>query len=86
MKANEPSKLQQFLSDKKAMAALAKSPDAQALAKMLAKRGDQAALQKAAQAAAKGSPEQLRKMVQSIVGSPDGAALLRRLDETLNKK
>ena len=86
MKPNEPSKLQQFLNDKKAVAALAKSPDAQALAKMLSRSGDQAALQKAAQAAAKGSPEQLRKMVQSIVGSPDGAALLRRLDQTLGEK
>ena len=33
MKQNEPSKLQQLLNDKKAIAALAKSPDAQALAK-----------------------------------------------------
>ena len=81
MKPNEPSKLQQFLNDKKAVAALAKSPDAQALAKMLSRSGDQAALQKA-----KGNPEQLREMVKSIVGSPDGAALLRRLDQTLGEK
>ena len=86
MKANEPSKLQQFLNDKKAMAALVKSPDAQALAKMLAQSGDQDALQKAAQEAAKGNPEQLREMVKSIVGNPDGAALLKRLDQTLGKK
>ena len=53
---------------------------------MLAQQGDQAALQKAAQEAAKGSPERLREMVKSIVGSPDGAALLRRLDETMGKQ
>ena len=86
MKQNEPSKLQQFLNAKKAIAALAKSPDAQALAKMLSQSGDQAALQKAAQEAAKGNPEQLREMVKSIVGSPDGAALLRRLDQTMGGK
>lgn len=86
MKENEPSKLQRFLQDKRAIAALAKSPDAQALARMLAQQGDQAALQKAAQEAAKGSPERLREMVKSIVGSPDGAALLRRLDETMGKQ
>ena len=86
MKQNEPSKLQQFLQDKKAVAALAKSPDAQALARMLAQQGDQTALQEAAQAAAKGSPERLREMVRTIVSSPDGAALLRRLDETIGGK
>ena len=53
---------------------------------MLAQQGDQAALQKAAQEASKGSPERLREMVKSIVGSPDGAALLRRLDETMGKQ
>lgn len=86
MKQNEPSKLQQLLSDKKAIAALAKSPDAQALAKMLSQSKDPAALQKAAQEAAKGNPEQLRQMVKSIVGSPDGAELLRRLDKTMGGK
>ena len=40
MKENEPSKLQRFLQDKRAIAALAKSPDAQALARMLAQQGD----------------------------------------------
>ena len=43
-------------------------------------------LQKAAQEAAKGNPEQLRQMVKSIVGSPDGAELLRRLDKTMGGK
>ena len=86
MKENEPSKLQRFLQDKRAIAALANSPDAQALARMLAQQGDQAALQKAAQEAAKGHPERLQEVVRAIAGSPDGAALLRRLDETMSKK
>ena len=54
MKQNDPSKLQQLLNDKKTIAALAKSPDAQALAKMLSQNRDPAALKKAAQDAAKG--------------------------------
>ena len=56
------------------------------LAKMLSQSKDPAALQKAAQEAAKGNPEQLRQMVKSIVGSPDGAELLRRLDKTMGGK
>lgn len=86
MRSNEPSKLQQLLSDKKAIAALAQSPDAQALAKMLARSGDPAALQKAAQDAARGDPEQLRRMVRSITDSPEGAQLLQRLDKTMGGK
>lgn len=86
MKENALAKLQQLLSDKKALAALARSPDAQALAKMLSQGGDPAALQQAAQAAARGDPQRLRQMVQSITGSPEGAELLRRLDKTLGEK
>lgn len=86
MKQNDPSKLQQLLNDKKAIAALAQSPDAQALARMLSRSGDPAALQKAAQDAARGDPEQLRRMVRSITDSPEGAQLLQRLDKTMGGK
>ena len=86
MKQNDPSKLQQLLNDKKSIAALAKSPDAQALAKMLSQNRDPAALKKAAQDAAKGDTEQLRQLIKSITASPDGAALLQRLDKTMGGK
>lgn len=86
MKQNESSKLQQLLKDKKTISALTKSPDAQALAKLITQNRDPAALQKAAQNAAHGDTEQLRQLVNSIAANPDGAALLRRLDKTMGGK
>ena len=86
MKQNESSKLQQLLNNKKAIAALAKSPDAQALAKILSQGRDAASLQQAAQNAARGDTGQLRQVIQSITESPGGAELLRRLDQTMGGK
>ena len=85
MKENAPAKLQQLLSDKKALAALARSPDAQALAKMLSQGGDQAALQQAAQAAARGDPAQITEMVNRLMQSPQGAALAERIQRAVQK-
>ena len=86
MKQNESSKLQQLLSNKKAIAALAKSPDAQALARMLSQSKDAASLQQAAQSAARGDTQQLQQVIRSITESPGGAELLRRLDQTMGGK
>ena len=86
IKQNESSKLQQLLNDKKAIAALAKSPDAKALAKMLSQSKDAASLQQAAQNAARGDTEQLRQVIRSITEPPGGAELLQRLDKTMGGK
>lgn len=86
MKQNESSKLQQLLNDKKAIAALAKSPDAKALAKMLSQSRDASSLQQAAQNAARGDTEQLRQVIRSITETPGGAELLQRLDKTMGGK
>ncbi len=86
MKQNESSKLQQLLNDKKAIAALAKSPDAKALAKMLSQSRDAASLQQAAQNAARGDTEQLRQGIRAITETPGGAELLQRLDKTMGGK
>ena len=86
MRQNNQSKLQQALGDKKLIEQLANSPDAQALAGMLTQGTDQASLQKIAERAAKGDTAQLGQLIQSVAGSPGGAELLRRLNESFGQK
>ena len=86
MKQNNQSDVQKVLRDKKMLEKVAKSPDAQALAGMLAQGRDQAALKKIAEDAAKGDTAQLSQLIQSITASPDGAELLRRLGNSFGKK
>lgn len=59
------------------------SGDGQKLMQMLSREGG---LQQAAQAAAKGSPAQLTEMVNRLMQSPDGAALVERINRTVQKK
>ncbi len=86
MKQNGQPSLQQFLGSKEALQQVAKSPDARALAELLTKSQDQAALQKIAQDAAKGDTAQLGRLVQSIASSPGGAELLQRLSQSIGRK
>ena len=86
MKPNNQSALQQSLGDKKLMEQIANSPDAKALANLLAKGKDQASLQKIAQDAAKGDTAQLKQFIQSITSAPGGAELLQRLSNSFGKK
>ena len=86
MNQNNQPNIQQLLSDKKALERVAKSPDAQALASMLTAGHDQASLKRIAQNAAKGDTAQLGQLIQSVAGSPGGAELLRRLNESFGQK
>ena len=86
MKQNNHSNLQQTLENKKLLEQLASSPDAKALANMLARGQDQASLQKIAEKAAKGDTTQLKALIQSISSSPDGAELLQKLGNRFNQK
>ena len=86
MKQNDQSKLQQALSNKKMLEQVASSPDARALAGMLAQGTDQASLQKIAESAAKGDTAQLKTLIQSITSTPGGAELLRRLGDSFGQK
>lgn len=86
MKQNNQSTLQQTLENKKLLERLASSPDAKALANMLAKGQDQASLQQIAAKAAKGDTTQLKALIQSISSSPGGAELLQKLGNSLNQK
>lgn len=82
MKQNSQSKLQQALGDKKMWERVAGSPDAKALAGMLAQGTDQASLQKIAENAAKGDTAQLKALIRSVSSTPGGAELLRRLGKS----
>ena len=60
--------------------------DAKALAAMLSQGQSQASLKQIAESAAKGDTAQLGQLIQSVAGSPGGAELLRRLNESFGQK
>ena len=64
---------------------LMQSRDGQALMRMLTQQDQGASLQKAAQSAAKGDPAELARMVTKMMQSPDGAALVERINKALRK-
>ena len=64
---------------------LAHSRDGQALMRMLTQQDQGAALQKAAQSAARGDTADMVRMVNQLMQSPDGAALVERINKALRK-
>jgi hypothetical protein len=64
---------------------LMQSRDGQALMRMLTQQDQGASLQKAAQSAAKGDPAELARMVTKVMQSPDGAALVERINKAIQK-
>lgn len=84
MKQNEKPNLQQILSNKKTLQQIAQSPEAKALAGMLAKR-DQASLQKIAEKATQGDTRELSQLISSIASTPGGAQLLQKLNKSIEK-
>lgn len=77
-------KLGQLLGDKKALEQVARSPDAQALAGILAQTRDNTELKQIAESAAKGDTAQLRQLIASITSTPGGAELLRRIGDSFS--
>ena len=65
--------------------ALMQSQDGQTLMRMLTQGDQGAALQRAAQAAAKGRPEEMVKMVNQIMQTPGGASLVERINKAVQK-
>ena len=61
------------------------SPDGQALIRMLTQGDRGAGLQQAAQSAARGDTTQLTAMVRRLMGSPQGAALVERINQAMQK-
>ena len=65
--------------------ALMQSRDGQTLLQMLTQKDHGAGLQKAVQSAARGNTEEMVKMVSQVMQSPDGAALIQRINQALQK-
>ena len=68
--------IQQLKSNPAMLQALMQSRDGQALMQMLSGGDRGASLQRAAQSAAKGNPAEMVRMVNQLMQSPDGAALI----------
>ena len=64
---------------------LMQSRDGQMLMQMLTQGDRGAGLQRAAQEAAKGNPAEMASMIQRIMQSPEGAALVERINKAVQK-
>ena len=64
---------------------LMQSRDGQMLMQMLTQGDRGAGLQRAVQSAAQGNTAEMVKMVNQIMKSPDGAALVERINKALRK-
>ena len=75
---------QQLKGNPALLQSLMRSRDGQALMQMLSGGDRGASLQRAAQSAAKGNPAEMVRMVNQLMQSPDGAALIDRINKTMN--
>ena len=81
---NEQDMMQKLKSDPRALKAVMQSADGRTLLGMLS-GGDSAALGRAAQQAAAGDTSALSAMLQQVLSTPDGAALVQRLEDSLRR-
>ena len=85
MAQNGRNDMNKLLNDPSALAHLAQSPDAQALASLLTQGHDNTQLEQIAQNAMSGDMQSLKALMKSITDSPEGTELLRRLSEGFHK-
>ena len=64
---------------------LMQSRDGQALMRMLTQQDQGAGLQRAVQAAVKGDPSDMVRMVNQVMQSPGGAELVARINKAVQK-
>ena len=76
--------IQQLKSNPAMLQALMQSRDGQDLLRMLSGGDQGASLHRAAQSAAKGNPAEMVRMVNQLMQSPDGAALVDRISKAMN--
>ena len=76
--------IQQLKSDPAMLQALMQSRDGQALLQMLSGGDRGASLQRAAQSAARGDPAEMVRMVNRLMQSPDGGALVDRINTAMH--
>ena len=65
---------------------LVQSQDGQQLIRMLTQGDQGAGLQRAVQAASGGDTTQMMQMVKQLMESPDGAALVERINRTMQNR
>jgi len=73
---------EQLLKDKEKVMGMMHSPDAQKLMSLLQQKGG-AGLEGAAQAAMNGKPEELMRLMQHIMASPEGARAVENMSKKL---
>ena len=81
---NEQDMMQKLKSDPRALKSVMQSADGRALLGMLS-GGDTAALGRAAQQAASGDTAALSGMLRQVLSTPEGAALVQRLEDSLRR-
>ena len=81
---NQQDMMQKLKSDPQALKSVMQSQDGRALLGMLS-GGDNAALSRAARQAAGGDTAALSAMLQQVLSTPDGAALVQRLEDSLRR-
>ena len=76
----------QLQKDPSALHALMQSRDGQTLMRMLTQKDRGAGLQQAVQSAAHGNTADMARMVQELMQSPEGAALVQRINRSLQSR
>ena len=69
-----------------AVNAILRSQDGKRLMEIMGRQGGQERLQKAAASAAKGNMEELTKMVQAMMATPEGGQLVSRIRDAVQGK
>ena len=85
MDQNTARLVEQLKNNPAMLQSLMNSRDGQMLMQMLTRNDRGAALQQAAQSAVRGDTSQMVKMVQQIMQSPGGAALVERINNAMKK-
>lgn len=85
MDENTSRLVEQLKSNPAALQALMRSQDGQALLRMLTQGDQGAGLQRAAKSAAMGRPEEMVNMINRIMQTPSGAALVERINQAVRK-
>lgn len=77
--------VEQLRSNPAALQGLMQSRDGQELLRMLTFNDRGAALQQAAQSAARGNPAAIANLVSQIMQNPEGAQLIARINKSIQK-
>lgn len=77
--------IERFKKDPAAAQSLLQSGDGQSLMQLLTAQDGGAALEQAAQSVARGDTKELAAMLSSLMHSPQGAELMRRLNDAARK-